>query len=189
MLTEDYFMRMINQAVAVLLNVLQLKKSGQFLEAHQAIEGALDGLLGMRPDLARHLGDGQILEMLTVQGQLDTGRLAILADLYQEDGDILAGMGQQAESRFASARALRFHLEIALAEIAELLQEQMIKVETLSKKLSDQPLPVETQLARLDYLEELLEKDDRQLATAGLARDGVKAAFEKLRDQLGPYLG
>ncbi len=188
MLTEDYFMRMINQAVAVLLNVLRLKKSGQFLEAHQAIEGALDGLLGMRPDLARHLEDGQILEMLTVQDRLDTGRLAVIADLYQEDGEILASLGRQAESQFAKTRALRFHLEIALAEMDELSTEQMVKVEALSQKLRDGHLPLETQLAKLDYLEALLEKDDHELAAAGLTRGGLEAEAKKLREHLSPYL-
>jgi hypothetical protein len=188
MLTEDYLLRMINQAVAVLLQVLGLKKNGEYLEAHQAIEGALDGLLGMRPDLARLLEEGQILEMLTVQDQLDTGRLAVIADLYLEDGEALALLGREAESRFAYTRALRFQMEIALAEMDRLSSEQVGKVEAAAQKLAGQPLPVETQLARLDYLEALLAKDSPWLASAGLERHAVSAEYGRLREGLKPYL-
>jgi hypothetical protein len=186
MLTEDYFMRMISQAIAVLMNVLRLKKGGQFQEAHQVIEGALEGLLGLRPDLARHLEDNRLLEILTVQGKLDIDRLAVIADLYQQDGEVLAGLHRPEEAVTANARALRFHLEIALADRDNIAPEQIGKIEALCERLAGQTIPVETQLARLDYLESLLGKSDRLLAAGGLTKEQVKRFYAELRGQIEP---
>jgi hypothetical protein len=186
MLTEDYFMRMISQAIAVLMNVLRLKKGGQFQEAHQVIEGALEGLLGLHPNLARHLEDNRLLEIMTVQEKLDIDRLAVIADLYQQDGEVLAQLHKPEESAEASARALRFHLEIALADRENIAPEQIEKIESLTQAIIDQAWPLETQLARLDYLESLLGKHDRLLAAGRLTKDQVKRMYAELREKLEP---
>ncbi|MDP2994553.1 MAG: hypothetical protein Q8N46_05460, partial [Anaerolineales bacterium] len=68
------------------------------------------------------------------------------------------------------ARALRFILEVALSEAANLSTENIGKVEVLIQRLKGRALPVETQLALSDYYQRLLEKDDQSLVTAGTSR-------------------
>ena len=55
MLTEDYFMRMINQMLAVLTKILYLKEAGQYQEAQMEIDQSLAGFLVF------HFNDAQVL--------------------------------------------------------------------------------------------------------------------------------
>jgi len=114
------------------------------------------------------------------------GRLAILADLYQEQGEVLFKLDQPDQGSIAFARALRFILEVTLSEAGSLSSENIGKVEVLVQRLKGGALPVETQLALSDYYQRLLEKDDRSLAAAGTSRAQVSQALARLQVQLGP---
>lgn len=115
MLTEDYIMRMINQAMAALLVILGLKQAGQYERAQQAIDHELEGLLGLKAELIRRLNDEDLLRALTLNDQLDVVRLEIIADLFREQGEIYAAQGQTRESRESFRRALFGYLEVGLA--------------------------------------------------------------------------
>ena len=186
MFTEDYLMRIINQTIAALMTAIGLRKAGKYSEARQAIQQAIEQLITLPANLVDQMDDGSILSMLTVQGQLDVGRLAILADLYQEQGEILSKLDQPDQGSIAFARALRFVLEVALSEAANLSTENIGKVEVLVQRLKGRSLPVETQLALFDYYQRLLEKDDQSLAAAGTSYKQVSQTLAKLQDQLGP---
>jgi tetratricopeptide (TPR) repeat protein len=188
MFTEDYLMRIINQAIAALMRAIGLKKAGKYSEARQAIEQAIEQLTTLPANLINQMDDASLLSILTTQGQLDLGRLAILADLFQEEGEILFKLGQSTEDSFAYARALRFTLEVALADDSNLSPENIGKIETLYQRLKGRDLPVETRLALSDYYQRLLDKDDKTLAAGGTSRKQVSKALAKLQDQLGPSL-
>src|SRR5512139_399912 len=113
MYTEDFILRMINQAMAVLVKILGFKQAGQRQEALQEIDQALEVLLGLRASLFRQLDEPRMLQMLVLQGRLDVDRLAVLADIFYEEADILEQEGRMEESRVDSRRALRFYLESA----------------------------------------------------------------------------
>ena len=59
MLTEDYLMRMINQAIAALLKVAGLKKAGRNQEALEVIEQAFEQLLGLPASLVEQMDEAQ----------------------------------------------------------------------------------------------------------------------------------
>jgi hypothetical protein len=185
MLTEDYLMRIINQTLAVLMTAIGLRKAGKYADARQAIQQAMEQLTTLPANLIDQMDDAGVLNLLTVQGRLDVGRLAILADLYQEQGEILLKQDQPAQASSAFARALRFMLEVSLSDAAELSPDAIGKVEALTPRLKTGDLPVDTQLALSDYYLRLLEKDDRSLAAAGVSRQQVSQALARLQDQLG----
>jgi hypothetical protein len=185
MFTEDYLMRIISQAMAVLMTAIGLRKAGKYSEARQAINQAIEQLTGLPANLIEQMDDSSLLSMLTTQGQLDIGRLAILADLFQEGGEILPKLGQSAEGSFATARALRFNLEVVLADDSQLSAENIGKIEILYQRLQERDLPVETQLALSDYYQRLLEKDDQMLAAAGTSRKQISEVLAKVQNQLG----
>jgi hypothetical protein len=114
MYTQDFIKRMINQLVAALQMIIGLKTAGQYGQALQAIDQALEQLLGLKADVIKRLDDQAILNSLTQSGNLDTDRLAILADLFKEEGDILASLKRPTESFSSHLRALDFYLEVAL---------------------------------------------------------------------------
>jgi len=170
MFTEDYLMRIINQALATLMAATGLRKAGKYSEALQAIQQAIEQLTNLPANLFDQLDDDSILGMLVTQGQLDIGRLAILADLYQEQGEILYKLDQSVQGSITFARALRFILEVTMSEAANLSTKNIGKVEVLVQRLKGRALPVETQLALSDYYQRLLEKDDQSLAAGGTSR-------------------
>jgi hypothetical protein len=180
MLSEDYFMRMINQALAVFMTALGFKRAGQFSEALQAFDQAIEGLLGLNARLVKQLDDSALLKMLTFQEDLDGDRLLVLAEIYREEAEVYSWQGQPEHSQSMAQSSLRFYLEAALASEANPNRELIHKIEALRLKFAAPTLPVETRLALMDYLERLLESGDDFLAVDGLSRPSLVVAFSVL---------
>jgi hypothetical protein len=180
MLSEDYIMRMINQALAVLMVALGLKRAGQLNEALLTFDQALESLLGLNSHLAKQLNDSLLLDMLTFQGKLDVDRLLVLADIYREEAEVYTLLGQPESSQFATQRSLRLYLEANLASDPNPNLELIHKIEALRLRLDTSSLPIETRLALLDYLDRLLATGDDFLTTAGLSRQDLLTAFSAL---------
>jgi hypothetical protein len=142
--SEDYILRMIRMATAALVQIIGLKKGGQYPQAMQAIDQALEELLGLKADLIRAMDDESLLAALTQQERLDTDRLIILADLFSEEADILARQGQRAASRTSALRALNFYLDVVLDWGPERVSEKYERIEVLVGRLGEQALPPQT---------------------------------------------
>jgi hypothetical protein len=184
MFTEDYLMRIINQTLAALMNAIGLRKAGKYSEALQSIGQSIQQLTGLPASLIDQMDDASVLSMLTTGGQLDIGRLAILGDLYQEEGIDFFKVGQPVPGTFAYTRALRFILEVALTDDSHLSPESMVKIEALVQKLKQNPLTIDTQLALSDYYRRLLEKNDQTLAAGGTSRNQIEQALTRLQDEI-----
>jgi tetratricopeptide (TPR) repeat protein len=184
MLTEDYLLRMISQALAALMTAIGLKKSGKYSEALQAIEQAVEQLTTLPANLVDQMDESSILSMLTVQERLDTGRLALLADLYQEKGEILSNLNRTAQANDSFSRALRFELEVVLADESNLTLEYIGKIESLYSRLRDQTFPVDTLLALSDYYQRLLTIDEQTLVNASLRQQKISEVLAKLNNQI-----
>jgi tetratricopeptide (TPR) repeat protein len=155
MLTEDYIMRMINLALAVLVKVASFKQAGRYEEAIQHIDQALEILFGMRADLVRRLDDNSLLDAMTVQETLDTDRLLVVAELFKEEGDILLRQDRKGESTLSYQRALNFYLEVVLSNDPENLPELEDKIEQLLLQLNGYDLPSETLYALFVFYAQL----------------------------------
>ena len=180
MLSEDYFMRMINQALAVFMVALGFKRAGQVNQALRAFDQAIEGLLGLDAHLAKQLDDGTLLGMLTFQEQLDADRALVLAEIYREEAEVYATQGQPDTSRSMLMSSLRFYLEAALTGEGEPGLELINKIEALRVRFNAQTLPVETRLALMDHLESLLGLGDDFLEAVRLTRADLRADFTAL---------
>lgn len=112
MLSEDYVIRLIQLTVAALLKILGLKNSGLFDDALVMIDMAIEQLMGMRSGRVKTLDDERLYFLLTRNERIDTERLALLADLLHEEGDVYSKQNRMEESRADYARALRYYLEV-----------------------------------------------------------------------------
>jgi hypothetical protein len=169
-----------------LMIAIGLRKAGKYSEALQAVQQAIEQLTTLPANLIDQMDDSSILSTVSAQGKLDIGRLAILADIYQEQGEILIKQDKPTQGIPAFARALRFILEVILSEDENLSIENIGKAAVLVQRLAGSPLPVETQLALSDYYQRLLEKDDHSLAAAGTSRAMISKALAKLQEQISP---
>lgn len=170
MLTEDYLMRMINQAVAALLQAIGLKKAGQYRQAQEAIDQAVEQLVGLRADLVRRLDDQSLIESLTRRGTAEAPRLELLGDLFKEEGEILATQGRTQEGLLSTLRALHFYIESALSQKANISSDLDGKISTLDATLSNSHLPEESLYILLAYYEQR----------------GDEAAARRIRNRLNP---
>jgi hypothetical protein len=149
--SEDYIMRMIRLATAALAQIIGLKKAGQYRPALQAIDQALEEVLGLKAGLIRAMDDESLLSGLTQQDRLDTDRLLILADLFFEEADILAMQGKTDASQASALRALNFYLDVVLDWGPERVSQKFEKIEQLVQKLGEQILPAQTCFALYFY--------------------------------------
>lgn len=188
MFSEDFVLRMINQAVAVLVQVIGLKKAGQLEQARQAIDQALEILFGLRGDLVRGMDDSGLLALLNLASERDLERLAIIADLFREDGEVLTAQGRSAEGAAQLARALRFYLEVALGGLPGEAPELAGRIDRLYVTMNAASLPTDTQLALLDYYERRLVGEAPGPASGGMDRQQVDTAVAALRRRLGNLL-
>jgi hypothetical protein len=136
MLSEDYLIRMINLAVAALLQIIGLKKAGDYQTALQVIDMTFELLLGLRASMVKALDDDRLYYLLTRDDQLDTRRLEIVADLFHEEGDVNTGLGRVQEARDDYTRALRYSLEVLFNLPENDLGELKQKIEALVQKLN-----------------------------------------------------
>ena len=151
MFSEDYIMRMIRMATAAMVQIIGLKKGGQYKQALQAIDQALEEVLGLKADLIRAMDDESLLSALTQQDRLDTDRLLLLADLFFEETDILAMQGKPAASQASALRALNFYLDVVLDWGPERISEKYAKIEQLVDSLGENTLPPQTCFALYFY--------------------------------------
>ncbi len=154
MLTEDHIIRMINVAIAALLRIIGLKKSGSYEEALQIIDLTFEQLLGLRMNMVKGLEDNKLYHLLTSQGQLDTIRLGIISDLFLQEGDILAAQNRLEESRESYNRAMRYALEAFFQEQPDPRAELEEKIVALTKSLSLEEMGSDTLWPLMGYYEE-----------------------------------
>ncbi len=183
MFTEDYILRMISQAVAVLVKLAGFRQAKQYGQAQQAIDQSLEQLLGLRADLLKQLDDEVIFRMLTLQDKLDVERTVVIADLLKAEGDILADQNRLAESQQSYLRALNFYLEAALSDqtVPEPARVSK-KITSLASSLAHLPLPDEYLWGLYNYYEQstdYLRAENTILELAG--RPGL---YADLRDEL-----
>ncbi len=153
MFTEDYVLRQIRMAAAVLAHIVGLKKAGQYREAQGEIDHMLEIIFGLRVALLKRLDDQYWLEALTRQETLDTERLLVAADMLKEEGELLALQDRPQESYESSLRALNFYLEAALEEDTTPGPEICAKVDELYSRLEGYMLPEDTLFALFDFAE------------------------------------
>jgi hypothetical protein len=179
---DDYIMRIIRQATEALLYAIGLKKAGQYPDAMQAIDQALEQLLGLEANLARQLSDEALLSLLTTQDQLDVERLELVADFIKEEGDIHAAENKPAESQKSYLRALNYYLEVGLDDAQGPAPDLAQKIESLAEKLEAGGLPDDTLWASFCYYE---LGGDYAKAEAALSNLGGR---EEVRAEILPEL-
>jgi tetratricopeptide (TPR) repeat protein len=154
MLTEDYFMRMINQAIYVLKKIMGLKTTGHNKEALAEIEQLIELLVGMKASTLKLVDDQNIIDALSAQGEVDPDRLYVVAELYREEGEVLEALDRREEALLSSLRALNFYLEVSLRGGGELFPPPDEHIAALQEKLGGFELPAATLYPLFCYFEE-----------------------------------
>lgn len=170
MLTDDYLIRQINLAIAVLASIVGLKTAGQYQSALFEIDQFLEQLLGLRSYMVKDLNDEAILTLVSLPEGLDTDRLLIIAELIKAEGDIYAAQNYAADSQVDYLRALNFFVEVVLNGGAVNFPQPHDKIKDLVQLLGLTRLPQETLYDLFQYYEHVGEYNKAETALAQLAK-------------------
>jgi tetratricopeptide (TPR) repeat protein len=113
MFREDYILRLIEQVTAAIGEILGLKRLGRYPEALAEVDRALGRFLGLNLSLVSALPAAELVALTRWGEKLDVGKLVVLADLLQAEGDIYAAQGQNAQAATSFLKALELLLEVA----------------------------------------------------------------------------
>jgi hypothetical protein len=141
MLSDDFIIRMIRQATAVLKRIIGLKQAGDYQDALEEIDQTLEQLLGMDREIIKMMDDESIYKILTKEEQIDLERLGFIADLYKEEGDILFLQDQKQQGENYYLSSLNYYLKISMNSESLHQKELSQKVEEMIQKLGNIGLP------------------------------------------------
>jgi hypothetical protein len=114
MFREDYIVRMIAQAATAITYLLGLAGQRRYPEALAEVDKALNFHLGLNLSLVTALPASGLVDLARQGEMLEVGKLVVLADLLQAEGDIYAAQGQTAEAAERHAKALELYLEVSV---------------------------------------------------------------------------
>jgi hypothetical protein len=140
MFREDYVRRMVEQANAVVTTILGLTKLDRYPEALSEVDRALQRFLGLHLSLVAGLPASELVAMLRWSDHLDIGKLVVLAELLQAEGDIYATQQQAAEALARYQKSLELLLEVAFESDNNLSAVQP-RVAALQQRLPAAALP------------------------------------------------
>lgn len=144
MLREDYLLRIIRQAAQAIAHILGLTVEQRYAQALEAIDHTLQEFLGLSSELLARLPESTLLEMMSVGGVADAGRILFLAEMLAMQGDIYAAQGDEAEARRRRLKSLNLYLEVARLSEPSALADQLARIEGLAGALRPSGLPPET---------------------------------------------
>jgi tetratricopeptide (TPR) repeat protein len=113
MFREDYVLRMIEQATAVVTAILGLTRLERYPEALAEVDRSLQRFLGLNQSLVTALSASELVAMIRWGDRLDIGKLVVLAELLQAEGDIYAAQQQPPEAQARYLKAVELLLEVA----------------------------------------------------------------------------
>jgi hypothetical protein len=140
MFREDYVRRMVEQAVNAVTTVLGLTKLERYPEAQSEVDSALQRLLGLHLSLVTSLPASELVAMLRWGEKPDIGKLVVLAELLQAEGDVYAAQQQTAEAQARYLKSLELLLEVAFDAEQNLAAAQP-RVAALQLRLNPAAIP------------------------------------------------
>jgi len=187
-LSEDILLKKLIAALQALVTRLNsLRQTGNYQQALALIDQNLEELLGLQASIIRRLDNNRLVEMLTTNEFLDVGRLYNVAEIFYQDGQIRAEIGDDNQALTSRIRALDLFLEVGFAIENEFLEADD-RIDALSDTLG-LSIPEETLFQLYDYYEQVSAFDlaeaalDRMLEITGgdPAIAAEKQAFQQRR--------
>jgi len=106
MFFEDFIIRQVALAAVVAAKVLGLSKVGQYNEAYELIDKAIEEMLGLKAGVVKQMNDEGLVNLLRSSQFVDSDKLFALANLFIVEGDVLASQKRGTESQQRYQRAL-----------------------------------------------------------------------------------
>ena len=152
MIRRDYFIKLVQELSGVLLRVFSLKARREYAEALREIDEALERYLDLKPDAAAPEKLDNILLLCGREEGPTSEKVILLADIFYEQGEILALHEGPEVARRSFLVALGLYLESARHGFVSL--DLLKKVDALVQRMADAQLPVPVLRRLMVYLED-----------------------------------
>lgn len=113
MFRDDYVLRQVAQVTAVLAKLLGLTDAKDYAGALAALDGAYQQFAGLNLGLVGALPAAELIALARWGEMLDIGKLVVLGDLLQAEGDLYAIQEQTGAAADCHLKALEILLEVA----------------------------------------------------------------------------
>ncbi len=119
MIRQDYILRLIEEAGAVIAKLLNLRKAKKFDQAQELIERCYSGFFQLETASLNQKNGQELLNWLLENRNLQEPQLKVLADLLVEEGEIfqLIRDTEKAHDRFKKAFLILEYLNQANPQI------------------------------------------------------------------------
>jgi hypothetical protein len=131
---RDYILRLIESVAAAVARVLKRRSEGDLAGARRELRQAMDEVLGPGAAMLPMVDSQTAVNLVS-----DPQRLVLYARLLELDADLLADVGQPAESRASLRRALEILLELVLRKV-ELPDEALAQLDALRPRVASADL-------------------------------------------------
>jgi hypothetical protein len=144
MFQRDYLTRMIEQITTAIGQVAGLRERKEHLEAMKVIDELFNRQFRLNSRLIRSLHGKDLMDMMTVNGAVDTISLQAVALLLKEQGELEAELDHENESYVRSLKALDLFLRLALIEAEPTVADPRKEAGELLAALREFELPADT---------------------------------------------
>lgn len=104
-MSQDYFLRLIEQISQMLAAVISARKAGRNDEAEEKLAGACQNNVGIPLEIVRKSSPETLLQLLEQGGALQYVRAVMLAELLLQDSAIQEDKGRSSDALIARAQA------------------------------------------------------------------------------------
>jgi len=157
MFRDDHILRMIEQATAAIARIIGLKDARRYPQALAEIDQTLQRFWGLSSDTVGLMSAEALMALARRGERLDIGKLVVLTDLLQAEGDVYAAQDMTPWSADRYLKALDLLLELAFLSDETNWPELAPRIRALVDRLGSTETPSETN-GRLAYFLERVEQ-------------------------------
>ncbi|MBC8162145.1 MAG: hypothetical protein H7Z42_13110 [Roseiflexaceae bacterium] len=151
MVRKDFILRMIEQLVGVIHELLGLRAAEDFQAALELLERTYPQLTGLDGDLLRNTEPATLLQLLSFAGELDLGKVVAAAELLKEEGDIRASLDDDAQAYACYDRSLFLFVTLVERHGPQLIDSRLQRVDAVADAIARYALPAATGYRLFDY--------------------------------------
>ena len=151
MVRKDYILRMIEELVGLIHQLVGLRSEQNYPAALALLEGSYRRLTGLDGDLLRHAALERLPELLSFAGEIDLGRCVAAAELLKEDGDLQIALGEEQVAYGCYDRALYLFVLMIERNGPMLLGTRLARIDGLADAIGGYALPAATGWRLFNY--------------------------------------
>lgn len=141
MVRKDFILRVIEEMVAVIHQLVGLRAQHDYKGALQLLDQTYPRLTGLDADLIRHATPEKLLQLLSFAGEIDVSRVVAAAELLKEEGDLRAELARDDLAYACYDRALFLFVALIERHGPMILEGRIKRVDAVADSIAVYTLP------------------------------------------------